>query len=88
MLLSFQACPDVQGTESTGKPLTEQLTSEAPNSNHYLYYSRRIDVLGGMERWKCEVPCRTRFTQSRHVKRRAISMFRVRENQQQWWKVW
>lgn len=27
MLLSFQACPDVQGTESTGKPLNEQLTS-------------------------------------------------------------
>jgi hypothetical protein len=26
MLLSFQACPDVQGTESTGEPLNEQLT--------------------------------------------------------------
>lgn len=28
MLLSFQACPDVQGTESTGEPLNEQLTSQ------------------------------------------------------------
>lgn len=28
MLLSFQACPDVQGTESTGEPLYEQLTSQ------------------------------------------------------------
>lgn len=27
MLLSFQACPDVQGTESTGESLYEQLTS-------------------------------------------------------------
>lgn len=27
MLLSFQACPDVQGTESTGESLNEQLTS-------------------------------------------------------------
>lgn len=26
MLLSFQACPDVQGTESTGELLNEQLT--------------------------------------------------------------
>lgn len=27
MLLSFQACPDVQGTESTGERLNDQLTS-------------------------------------------------------------
>lgn len=91
MLLSFQACPDVQGTESTGEPLSEQLTSHEkkcrlsclsePSPSIYPT-SWGIDVLGGMERRQCTLLSRSRITQSRHIKRRAISMFRVRENQQ------
>lgn len=56
MLLSFQACPDVVGTESTGEPLNEQLTSQTKKSITCtpLYFtcftSRGIDVLGDMER--------------------------------------
>jgi hypothetical protein len=61
MLLSFQACPDVQGTESTGRRLNDQLTyhkqekTQTHLSLHFSIYftcptSRGIDVLGGMER--------------------------------------
>lgn len=53
MLLSFQACPDVQGTESTGEILNVQLTSPGDNPTCLFAFSpcrRRADLLSGMER--------------------------------------
>lgn len=39
MLLSFQACPDVQGTESTGEQLCEQLTSTQDDNPTHTFYT-------------------------------------------------
>ena len=59
MLLSFQACPDVQGTESTGEPLNEQLTPRtiilihiSPFFHLFHVYDYVVEELTCLAAWK------------------------------------
>lgn len=59
MLLSFQACPDVQGTESTGELLNEQLTPQTIIQTHispcffpFISRERLVEELTCLAAWK------------------------------------